>query len=260
MVEVNTHILSKAAEEEEDKPERASPFDSLNFHSNDIDWDGMSEAISQLVNDENLDNLHPNERLSAYMKIFIEVCYKFVPAKKTSRRGSFTKIPRERRILMRKRRKLMQRLECVSSKKQKNKIREKLIKVEMLLQQSHREGMTRKEQLAVKSIKTNPKYFFTYAKQFSTTRSKIGPLLTKLNEYTSNSSEMAEILSTQYSSVFSKPSPSPYDAMVEDPDIPTITDIDITEEDIIAAIDELSNTSTSGPDGLTAIFLKKCKL
>ena len=48
--------------------------------------------------------------------------------------------------------------------------------------------------------------------------------------------------------------------MIEDPDIPTISDIDITEEDIIAAIDELSNTSASGPDGLTAIFLKKCKL
>ena len=259
VVEVNTHLLSQSAHQEEDKPERASPFDNLNFHSNDVDWESMSEAISQRVNDENLDNLHPNERLSAYMKIFTEVSYKFVPAKKTSRRGSITKIPRERRILMRKRRKLMQRLECVSAQKQKDKIREKLIKVEMLLQQSHKEGMTRKEQLAVKSIKTNPKYFFSYAKQFSTTRSKIGPLLTRLNEYTSNSSEMAEILSSQYSSVFSKPSPSPYDEMIEDPNIPTISDIDITEEDIIAAIDELSNTSASGPDGLTAIFLKKCK-
>ena len=111
LVEVNTHILSEIDQEEEDKPERSSPFDCLNFHSNDIDWESMSEAISHLVNDANLDNLHPNERLSAYMKIFTEVAFKFVPAKKTSRRGSFTKIPRERRILMRKRRKLLQRSE-----------------------------------------------------------------------------------------------------------------------------------------------------
>ena len=106
------------------------------------------------------------------------------------------------------------------------------------------------------SIKTNPKYFFSYAKQFSTTHSKIGPLLNKLNEYTSNSSEMGEILSSQYASVFSEPSPSPYHSMIDDPDIPAISEIDFTEEDIIAAIDELSNTSASGPDGLTAIFLK----
>ena len=260
VMEVNTHLFSKTNIEEEDRPERSSPFDCLNFHSNDIDWEGMSEAISDLVNNASFQSLHPNERLSAYMKIFIEVSFRFVPARKTSRRGSFTKIPRERRILMRKRRKLLQRLECLSSPKPIEKIRQKLIKVEMLLQQSHRDGSSRKEQLAVKAIKTNPKYFFSYAKQFSTTRSKIGPLLNKFNEYTSNSSEMAEILSSQYSSVFSKPSPSPYDGMVEDPDIPIISDIDITEEDIIAAIDELSNTSASGPDGLTAIFLKKCKL
>ena len=70
---------------------------------------------------------------------------------------------------------------------------------------------------------------------------------------------MAEILSSQYSSVFTKPSSSPYHDIVEEDDIPTITDIQFTEEDIIDAIDELSNNAASGPDGVTAIFLKKCK-
>ena len=41
--------------------------------------------------------------------------------------------------------------------------------------------------------------------------------------------------------------------------VPTITDIEFTEQDIIDAIDELKNNSASGPDGLAAIFLKKCK-
>ena len=106
VVEVNTHLLSHVDHKEDEKPERSSPFDCLNFHSNDIDWDGMSKAIIQLVNDRDLNDLQPNERLSAFMKIFTEVAFQFVPAKKTSRNGSFTKIPRERRILMRKRRKL----------------------------------------------------------------------------------------------------------------------------------------------------------
>ena len=45
VVEVSTHILSKVKQEEDEKAERSSPFDCLNFHSNDIDWEGMSEAI-----------------------------------------------------------------------------------------------------------------------------------------------------------------------------------------------------------------------
>ena len=71
---------------------------------------------------------------------------------------------------------------------------------------------------------------------------------------------MSNLLSKQYSSVFCEPSDtSPYHAMEENENDPTITDIEFTEQDIIDAIDELKNTSASGPDGLAAIFLKKCK-
>ena len=97
--------------------------------------------------------------------------------------------------------------------------------------------------------------FYSYAKQFSITRSKIGPLLNENNEFTSSSSEMAEILSKQYSSVFSSPSTdSPVFSQQEDQEIPTLTDITFSEQDIVDAIDELSNTSSSGPDGLSSIF------
>ena len=47
--------------------------------------------------------------------------------------------------------------------------------------------------------------------------------------------------------------------MAENQDDVTITDIEFSEQDIIDAIDELKNTSASGPDGLAAIFLKECK-
>ena len=38
-----------------------------------------------------------------------------------------------------------------------------------------------------------------------------------------------------------------------------ITDIKFDEEDIVNAIDEFSTNSSSGPDGIAAILLKKCK-
>ena len=74
---------------------------------------------------------------------------------------------------------------------------------------------------------------------------------------------MANILSKQYSSVFSKPSSSPSQPISNEDDddsVPTLNDITFTEQDILDAIDELRNNSASGPDGLAAIFLKKCKL
>ena len=198
-------------------------------------------------------------RLKKIMKIFFEVAYKYVPTKRTARKGSRTRIPRERRILMRKRRKLMERLAQASSEVRKESVRGKLVKIELLLQKSHSDCRSRKEHLAVKAIKSNAKYFFTYAKQFSSTRSSIGPLLNEVNEYTASSPKMANLLSAQYSSVFSEPKDSPYFEMTEEVDSVKITDVIFTEKDIIDAIDELKNSSASGPDSLSAIFLKKCK-
>ena len=259
VVEFNTPLLCVLNEEDEGPRQMLAVLDNLNFYSNDINWEEMSATITKLVESVDFSALTPNEHLQQLMKIIIDVAYKFVPARKSARKGSRTKIPRERRILMRKRRKLLDQLEQTESDKKKEAIREKLIRIELLLRKSHSDDRSRKEQLAVKAIKTNSKYFFSYAKQFSSTRSSIGPLLNEFNEYTASSSKMANLLSAQYSAVFSTPVDSPYYALQEDMNGESITDIDFTEQDIIDAIDELKNASASGPDGLSAILLKRCK-
>ena len=43
VVEINIPILSTNNDQEEEKPQFASPFDSLNFLSNVIDWDKVIE-------------------------------------------------------------------------------------------------------------------------------------------------------------------------------------------------------------------------
>ena len=259
VVEVSTPLMCATDPNENERSPFVSALDNLNFHSNDINWEEMAKTISELVNLEDFSNLTPSEHLERIMQILVDVAYKFVPCKRSAKKGSNTKIPRHRRILMRKRRKLTEKLK-VTGENHKVRIKSKLIEIEMLLQRSHSEARSRKEQLAVKAIKTNSKYFFNYAKQFSSTKSSIGPLLNENNEYTSSSSKMANLLSKQYSSVFCEPSDtSPYFTMEENENDPTITDIEFTEQDIVDAIDELKNTSASGPDGLAAIFLKKCK-
>ena len=96
-------------------------------------------------------------------------------------------------------------------------------------------------------MKTNPRFFFSYAKQFSVTKTKVGPLLNSNNEFTNSSPEMANILSKQYSSVFSEPCDSPYFDDADNNDIPTLTDVTFNEEDLADAIDEISITAASGP-------------
>ena len=258
VVEVNTPILRDIDGEEETKPGFASPLDNLNFHSSDIEWDELSAELDNRLESIDVASLPPSEKLDAIMQILIDVAYRYVPAKKTSKRN-ITQIPRERRILMRKRRKLQTKLKSCSTTQKMEKIRKKLVKIELQLQTSHKDGALRRELNALKAIKSNPRYFFTYAKQFSSSKSKIGPLLNEHNDYTNSSEKMANILLKQYSSVFSEPAGSPYLTSEVDENAPTLSDFQFTEKDLIDAIDELSNSSASGPDGVSAIFLKKCK-
>ena len=243
VMEVSTPMLCKAMDDEEEQTPLLSPFDSLNFFSNDIEWEKMSDELLNRFKDEELSILSPNDHLRKVMEVLIDVAYKHIPTKRTARKGSHTRIPRERRILMRKRRKLMEKLSQSTTEMKKESIKNKLVKIELLLQKSHIDCRSRREQLAVKAIKTNSKYFFAYAKQFSSIRSSIGPLLNEVNEYTSSPSKMANLLSAQYASVFSKPKDSPYFSMNEEVDSAVITDITFTEQDIIDAIDELKNSS-----------------
>ena len=120
------------------------------------------------------------------------------------------------------------------------------MKIELLLQTSHTEARERKERLAVKAIKTNPRFFFSYAKQFAVTKTNTGPLLDERNELVTSSPEMANILSKQYSGVFSVPSTN-LPTHEDEINILIISDVTFTEKYIISAIDELRNNSASGP-------------
>ena len=79
-------------------------------------------------------------------------------------------------------------------------------------------------------------------------------------------SEISQLLSEQFSSVFSTPSS---DKKVTDPDSfftyniddkPLLTDIIIDDEHIVYAVKEMSVSSSAGPDGLPLSFIENCLL
>ena len=67
-------------------------------------------------------------------------------------------------------------------------------------------SMMHKEVKAINSIKTNPSYFYGYAKKFSRSRSRVGPLKHACGSLTSDPLAMSNLLQNQFASVFSDPS------------------------------------------------------
>ena len=72
---------------------------------------------------------------------------------------------------------------------------------------------------------------------------------------------MVEMMSEQFSSVFSQPKHPLHDPGDLFPDQPsgadTFSDVLFTENDLIEAMNDVSSNSAAGPDGFPAIFLKK---
>ena len=121
-------------------------------------------------------------------------------------RGSQTnKIPKDRRILLRKKKKLNLKLKRGNTRK-KNCIESAIIDIDKKLLESHKNEKIENETRAIKNIKINPKHFFTYAKKKLKTKSIIGPF--RINEKIFNTpQDICEKLSEQYVSSFSSPDP-----------------------------------------------------
>ena len=103
---------------------------------------------------------------------------------------------------MRKRRRIQKQLFSSRSEPRCQALRKKLITIEKELQQSLNSQRERDEKNAVDRISTNCKYFYSYAKRFSSIKSGIGPLLDAAEVLISCPKKMGEILAEQYSSQF----------------------------------------------------------
>ena len=243
----------------EDGPQ--AEFDTINLASEDVKWDEIENELSGISWTDELNDLEPSKMVERISEICLEACQGRAPARTTVNRKR-SKIPRTRRILMRRRCKVNKQLSTVRSDSRRTKLEEEAREIEKKLQQSYKQEHTEMEEKAVKSIKSNPKYFFSYAKKFSTVKSAVGPLMNATKELISCPSKMANILSEQYESVFSTPKtplldPSDYYPHTDDEET-YLKDIPFTRKDIQDAMNEIPLTASAGPDRFPAIILRKC--
>ena len=203
------------------------------------------------------------------LRVVLEIVVKIIEENCTmfKRHGGtrLNKIPRDRRILLRKKKKLNLKLQNNNLSNDKKKQLEKTIgEIDKKLLDSHKEEKIVKEAHAIENIKSNPKHFFAYAKKNLKTRSTIGPF--EINdERFDNLAEICTKLAEQYSSSFSQPDPdfkieNAKDFYFTDEETtgPKLSDIDFTEKSIINAIKDIKNNSAPGTDRFPAILLKEC--
>ena len=226
-------------------------YSAINIMLADIDWTDLSN------------HCQPEELPELLHLTVLQVCSLFSPEKadnnRTPRKSNYQ---RQRAICHRKRRRLRSRL-CLLERHHPEslairKIKSDLAALEISLADSIASERHVKENHALDAIKSNPRFFFSYAKQFAKSKSAVGPLFDKNNDLQSDPKTMADLLQDQYSAVFSKPLVDPkFDANKSMQSL--LDDFDFTVDDIEEAIDDIGENSACGDDDIPAIVLKRCK-
>ena len=232
---------------------RRADYDKINMHLENINWDDLKKLCT-------LEEFPELLRLT-----ILQVCMLYCPPKsKPKNFRQLNPFTRERRTLRRRRRKLRAQIKI---KRKINPTANKLIHlnaelydINIKIKESIKNQRCEKETKVTDKIIENPKYFYSYAKQFSKQKSTVGPLLNDQNELESDPKKMADIIQRQYSAVFSDPNSTLKEMLDLHLSLESIiSEIEITESAIIKAIDEIGIDSACGEDDIPAIILKNCK-
>ena len=243
-------------------------FEKIDEQLNDIDWDNLKESNSE------------EGFVDAFYNILFEICKKTVPLKKTKLPNNQSKTSsgnlnkptlRVLRNHSRKRRKMQKHLEFLYTFQPHSPTIHVLLNKMKALEVKSKDAIIKdkksQESKAVETMKSNPRYFYSYAKRFSKRKSKVGPLKLKKGNTTTlikDSRRIANALQDQFKSVFSDPDSinvADYDCgdAGSNPESPKIQSFHFSIEDILKAITEIKSSSSSGEDGISATLLKNCK-
>ena len=222
-----------------------------------------------------LEDLSPDEMTNLFLKTLLEKISLVFKKRneyddsedEQKRKGQFSsgnKIPRKIRIWMRNKSKLSKCIQRTKSPARYLKLLERMETIEKHLKDSYDERRNKQEHEALAKMKKDPKFFFKYAKKFSKSTSDIGPFLNQEGDVVTDGVTITEMLKEQYNSVFSSPREdkkvsSPVEFFSINTANEQLDNIVFDKEDVIDAIDKLNKSSSCGPDGVPAIFLKMCK-
>lgn len=238
---------------------RGGILGTVNFKSSLTDWESMRQELGGVDWEARLSGKSAQNIYLELCGVLHEICPRHAPLRRTPKQAK--SIPRDRKILMRKRTRTRKRLLLTSETLERQRLITKDAEIELKLTQSHKLEAAKLEERAVVAIRENPKSFYGYVRTKSTTKSMIGPFQVD-GRLVSDPMEKSVILKAQYESAFSIPVSEEAGSDVdqaESGDLVSLGDLYFSENDIVESIKELNPSSASGPDGVPAVLLRNCR-
>ena len=245
-------------------PPEESPLLSA-FNLNKANWIEIRSFLAAVDWEKIFSGKSNSEMIEILSSMLYQALDLFCPRYKNPPGKASCIIPRDRRILFRQRKRKQKILKSLPPNTARAmRLLAEILEIEQTLKDSLEAENQQEESRAIENIDINKKFFFSFALKRQKVKSGIGPLKVE-NRLITSPDDISECLSTQYSSVYTKPAPN---HKIQDPvtffDLshsaaPSLQDINFTEDMIEKAIDTLKPNSAAGPDHIAALLLKSCK-
>ena len=155
----------------EQVPESDTNLSAYSYES--ANWKNIKAALKKINWPEVLAEYKKSEEK---LKVILEIVIKIIEENCTTFRnqqGSHSnRIPKDRSVLFRKKRKLNKELQKRNPPDRKTQIEKAIGEIDKKLLNSYEKENIVNESRAIENIKSNPKYFFTYARKKLKTRKK----------------------------------------------------------------------------------------
>ena len=242
-------------------------LDDINLNS--ADWDAIN---AELLEVDWASITDPSNDQDTAWTLFEDkvafICSKNAPShSRNIQVSSQSSIPKPRRELIRKKRRLNARINAIkhgvrtprNSTKLDNLNNERA-NIEILMKEDIKQERLRQEIAALAKMKINPKAFYSYAKKSAKFKAPVGPLADDANNLQCDPTVMGNILQKQYQKAFSNPeNVNPDNIPDEKGHTEELSDITFSVDDVLSAIKETGRFSAPGPDKFPALILRECK-
>lgn len=242
-------------------PPKLSGFQSLNLFK--ADFTSICSELSSVDWQASFDNSALEDFPKALFETVLTICREYTPLKQLSPNGKKSK-DRSMKAMLRKLQKLKCRLKCIESRNPSSPrsevIRKEILDLKNKVKSHCYATLDKAERKAIAKMKSKPKYFYKYAKKRSKVMQSITQLYDKVGTLHTDRKSLTNILQAQFVSSFSNPSnpekkiPSLLDSVQD-----SLSDINLSLEDIIRAIDEIDINASCPVYSIPAPVLKNCK-
>ena len=261
-IEITTGYTPKISRSKDKSNSNKSILRNLNFYSNEINWKYVNDKIREIIWPKMVVDKPMLELFEIFIKYLVIICKEAIPMKKNDGRNSYGRIPKVRKKLLGRMKKIKRDYRKAVSEERKEELSIKIKEIEEQLIEERRKERIEDEKKIVSKIKTNPKVLYSYVRRETCKKDEIGPFK-EGDEYIYNNKEICTKLINQYKKQFSKSKTTVTDEewkeIFNNVNQEDLIDIDVTESAILDAIGELNANSAAGPDDIPALFIIKTK-